>query len=209
MPVEIVGPSDFSQAVFEIGAAELPPRSGISAHYDALLTPDRLTRLNREAVAAWTERDREDVSTAAMANRGDYIGRLAWLCTHWYSGRLRVDQVGEVRVIDTDEFTSIAPSRRVADLTQALDAGKATRPPQFSQRYRAIRPDFNSSKMIGRPMLVAINVAGPYVEFEGLHRLCWIESARAAGELELDRVDVILGVGESVGDWQPFFGRLE
>jgi hypothetical protein len=206
MAVAIVGPSDFKQVVLEIGAAELPPRRGVDAHYDGLLTDEQFDRLNREGLTAWTESDLEAVSAAAVARRGQYFGRLEWLCSDWYSGRLRAVDVGGVRTIDTTEFTSIAPSRRVSELTAALDEGKHTEGRHFSDRYRALRPNFDPTKMVGRPMLVAERPEGPYVEFEGLHRLCWLESSRVDGELRISEVDVLLGVGEFVRDWQPFFG---
>ncbi|MFI5417820.1 MAG: hypothetical protein ACHQ2Y_02830 [Candidatus Lutacidiplasmatales archaeon] len=207
MPVQVLGPSTFEAVEVETAAAEMLSTHEIGRAYEQQIDPTLLQRLRETPTAVWDSSERLTATKVLHRVRPKhYFGILGELDLTWSTAALPMGEVGEVRVIAIPEFTQLAPSRKVSELTRRLDAGGRTSDDRFSAKYRLMRPRFDPTAMKGRPMLVAEQPDGPYVEFEGLTRLCCIQSRSVQGSESSGGVDVLLGTGPGVRRWQPFYG---
>jgi hypothetical protein len=100
-------------------------------------------------------------------------------------------------------FVRIAPSRRLMDMTTALDHGSV---PQGWDplNYPRLRSTFKLSRMHGNPILVAQRPSGPYTLIEGVTRMCVLLSKSLQGEIDLPHIPVVLGVSRRFDRWDFF-----
>jgi hypothetical protein len=199
--------SSFDDVQVELAAAEMLTTHEISQGYARRLGHEMLVRLQTLSTSEWSPRERAAAVRVANETRPwRYFGILGSLGLSWHRADLPIAELGGVLVIDIPEFTDLAPNRRLADIVSALDAGKKTFDDKFSAKYRLMRPTFEFARMKGRPMLLSVQSSGPYVEFEGLTRMCCLQSRIAERSGVTTTLPVILGVGERVRSVQPFFG---
>lgn len=92
------------------------------------------------------------------------------------------------------EFTELVPTRKQSELACALDSGQSTPDDKSTVKHKRMRPHFEASSVKGRPMLVGDVAEGPYVEFEGLTRLCCVYSAKVRLRERPDGLPAVLGV---------------
>jgi hypothetical protein len=208
MVVAVLRASSFDDVEVELAAAEMLTTHEISRGYTRLIDDEMLVRLQTLPTSEWSPSERRAAVRVANETRPwHYFGILGSLGLNWYWADLPIAELGGILVIDIREFTDLAPTRRLADLVSALDAGRRTFDDRFSTKYRLMRPKFEFARMKGRPMLVSEQTSGPYVEFEGLTRMCCLQSRIVERSEVPTLLPVILGVGGRIRSWQPFYGH--
>ncbi len=176
------------------------PRYG--GFYQQLPAPllDRIRRGRRDELS---EGDWRIVKAAVIALRSPLTTQLIELGTDWHEGTLPIARLDQVRLLAYRPFVLLAPSRDLGSFVTALDEGRD--PPGdegFGQNYRRFRQEYDPAKVVGRPVLVAPALHGPYTEIEGLTRMCTLISKRRANEVVAPEVSVLVGVCLQFDQWQ-------
>ncbi len=176
------------------------PRYG--GFYQRLPAPllDRIRRGKRDELS---EGDWIIVQAAVIALRSPLTAQLVELGTDWHEGPLPIETLDQVRLLNYSPFVQLAPSRDLGAFVTALDEGRD--PPGdegFGQNYRRFRQEYDPGKWVGRPVLVAPALKGPYTEIEGLTRMCTLISKRRAHEVVGAEVPVLVGVCLQFDQWQ-------
>jgi hypothetical protein len=161
---------------------------------------DRIRRGKRDELS---EEDWKMVKAAVIALRGPLTTQLVELGTDWHEGGLAIKKLNQVRLLNYSPFVQLAPSRDLGSFVTALDAGRD--PPGdegFGQNYRRFRQEYDIAKPVGRPILVAPALKGPYTEIEGLTRMCTLISKHRANETVPAEIPVLVGVCLQFDQWQ-------
>lgn len=162
-----------------------------------------LNRIRRGRRDELSERDWQVVKAAVTALRSPLTGQLAELGADWYEGTLPVTALEQVRLLNYSPFVQLAPSRDLGAFVTALDEGRD--PPGdkgFGQNYRRFRREYDPARSVGRPILVAPALKGPYTEIEGLTRMCTLISKRRSNDAVPLEVLILLGVCFRFDSWQ-------
>jgi hypothetical protein len=185
---------NFARAEFEI------PESGIR-HTQPEISPALRARVLRNERASLSDAEWEELRRAVRSTRADPVQSLLDLGPKWFLGDLPANAWATVRVMNLTIFTRMAPSRRLADLATALDAG-AVPSVWTPSNYSRLRSTFDLSRMHGDPILVARRRAGPYILVEGTTRMCVLLSKTRDGEISVPSVPVVLGVSPRLDRWE-------
>ena len=165
----------------------------------------RLSRLIGEgARSQLTATDWTEVERGLEQARGGYATSLMQLRPDWYRVNIGVHQLAEVRVINHQPFLTVAPGRRLDDFVAGLDAGMDTPGDPFAQRYRRLRPLFQSERVRGVPILVARRLGASTVEVDGLTRMSILLSKLREGDEVPGSVELLMGISEHISDWRWF-----
>jgi hypothetical protein len=185
---------NFARAEFELppgGPRHTPPP--ISAPLR-----DRIVRGERDRLSPseW-----QRLRAAVLATRSSIVRPVLARVAQWLFAEASPSDLEELRVMNLHIFTSLAPSRRLVDLTGALDAGLF--PKIWDPRYyRDLRAGFRRERMHGVPILVAPRSSGPFTVIEGTTRLAAIVSGQSSGETRIAPVPVLLGIGPAIAEWE-------
>jgi hypothetical protein len=187
---------NFARAEFEI------PVRGVR-HAQPRISPGLRARVAGDEREGFSDQDWEDLRSAVLSTRSDILQALLDLDPAWYRAELPASEWPKVRVMDLRIFTSIAPSRRLGELTTALDAGAV--PAVWSPaNYSGLRSAFDLGRMHGSPILVARRRTGPYTLLEGTTRMCALVSLTTHGEVSVPSLPVVLGVSRSLDRWEYY-----
>lgn len=190
----------------EVAFAEVN-RLGGNVHYESKLDRSKLEEARRLEPASWTPLVAAALEIVARQDRGSYLGPLFESGLEWFEGEAEVSELGMIKLIRIRAFQAPSPNLVLSEFTAALDSGADTPRDSFATRYRKLRAAFNQHAVKGRPILVATNQCGPFVECEGLTRLCCLYSISREGRDTVEDVRVLVGVGGAAIRW-PFFPPL-
>jgi hypothetical protein len=171
--------------------ANSPRYGGIYAR----VPPPLLDRIKRGAHDELSAGDLQAVTAIVKTYRAPLLEGLVELGTDWFQGALPATSLEAIRLLNYGPFVCLAPRRDLGTFVTALDAGHD--PPgdeNFGQNYRRFRAEYDSAKSVGRPVLVAATLEGPYTEIEGLTRMCSLISKLRAGEPVEPRLPVLIGI---------------
>ncbi len=163
------------------------------------LSPD----IDRTALFEITRSHVEMLSAARLApiikwftsSRSDLLGSLSDSSIYWTRRNFTYEELSISRIMNWQPFTSIAKSRRFIDLVRAFDRG--VMPPkheEFADNLRYVTKYFDSSKMVGRLILVQTDAASPPILVDGFT----LASAYCLRKLH----------GQSVPPWLPAYVGL-
>lgn len=195
---------DDSELLWQFAYSE---SDSVSRHGDAWREGlgSRVTEiLNRGARSELSEEDWRVIRKTLVRVRGRYVETLLAVAPEWYKSRLRIEELGEVRLIRHDPFTAIAPSLRLAEFVSALDARRDTPGDRFAQRYQRMRPMFDLARVRGVPVLVAASAGGPFTEADGLTRMCILHSRWKAKETAPEEISMLLGLSDHLEMWSHY-----
>ena len=172
--------------------------------YLASLSTRLLARLDSNDREGLVDEDWNDIERAVLAVRVGYLTGLIELGVKWYSGKLAVSDLQNVRLIRHDPFLQVAPSRLLSEFVARLEMGNDPPDSDFGPHYREMRSRFDPNRMRGFPILVSEAKAGPYLEVEGLTRMAVLLSRLSRGERVPPRIGVMVGVCPRLPEWQWF-----
>lgn len=177
--------------------------SRYGGRYQSRFSASLLDRVRLGKREELSEGDWRILKAVVVEIRGPLTTQLQELGTDWYEGSLPVEALDQVRLLDHRPFVQLAPSRGLGSFVSALDEGKD--PPGdtgFGENYRRFRREYEPTKSVGRPILVAPALKGPYTEIEGLTRMCALISKRRSKERVPHEVPILLGVCLQFDSWQ-------
>jgi hypothetical protein len=187
---------NFARAEFEI------PTHG-QRHTQPTISNELRDRLLRDERSTFSERDWADLRNALLSTRSNIVRPLLEFEPVWFVGELPSTEWAALRVMNLRIFLTLAPSRRLDELTQALDQGlfPTTWNPSL---YPRLRSSFDLTKMHGIPIILATQSTGPYTLVEGTTRMCALLSKKRRDELQVEKVPMLLGVSPHFIEWEWF-----
>jgi hypothetical protein len=186
----------FARAEFEITPLGV-------RHTQPSISSRVLERVLRNQKEKMTDSDWKQLRRAVVSTREDIVVPLTNLRLQWFTAQLPAAMWGNLRVMNLHIFETLAPTRRLEELSAALDRGDFPRiwDPSYYPRLRA---SFQPSRMHGDPIAIAERVTGPYTLVEGTTRMCALFSMRSRGQTDLSRVTFLLGVSPRVHQFEGF-----
>jgi hypothetical protein len=190
--VEILRRATLDEVLLDVAYAEV---ASVRWHdYYAAALGNRARALALLPLTDWNESDKANARKAARQVRGGPLQPILDASAVLALCRFRVADLSEVRLMTLDQFSRFAPTGLLHDFVANLDAGMEMVGDGFAEAYRAVRPTFDATKIRGRPILISERIEGPFVEAEGLTRMCCLLSKREAGEEVPESVEVFVGV---------------
>jgi hypothetical protein len=201
--MRLTGPGTDRDLFWNFARAEFEIPTGGPRHTQPNLSARLRERILRGERELLTERDWGRLQHEVLSTRGTIVRPVLARAREWFFADATPADLAKVRVMNLRIFISIAPSRRLADLAEALDRGAFPEvwDPRF---YRDLRARFSLAKMRGSPILVGERPSGPFTLIEGTTRLCVLASLQRHEGLAFDSVPVVLGLGAGFGDWEWF-----
>jgi hypothetical protein len=201
--VKPLRPATAGEVFLDVAFAEIT-----SPNYRNRYTPTfghHVDRLSSTGLDQWSRDEQRRAEAIVRDYRRGPLEPLTWGKVTLSLSEARTEELGEVRLMNLSAFNRFAPSRKLDEFVKNLDAGKAMPDDEFAAKYARVRPVFDPSKTRGHPVLFATGPAGPYVEAEGLTRMCCLLSMSTADEDVPNSIEVYTGIGARVADWY-FYG---
>jgi hypothetical protein len=171
-------------------------------HLQGMVPDDLIARVTADPRAPLTADDRKYLQNAIRGRRFPMLHDLLPLGLKWYRGDFAVGDLGDVMFHwKNPAFAAATPSRRLADL--AANADKIT-DTAFVQRLRRTRFEFDPTQMRGKPILVALNLEGPFLLIEGTTRSLTILLEGSTGRPTLEQLPICVGVGDRLRDYSQY-----
>jgi hypothetical protein len=187
---------NFARAEFEV------PAHGLR-HTQPVFSQALRDRVLQDERATFSDEDWDALGKAVLSVRSDIVQPLLDSGAAWFLGELPSKEWANLRVMNLRMFANIAPSRRLIDLTAALDRGAVPlgwKPSNYPQ----LRSTFDLPFMHGTPIVVAPESTGPYTLVEGVTRMCVLLSKNNLGEIDVPSIPMLLGVNPRWAEWEFF-----
>jgi hypothetical protein len=143
------------------------------------------------------------ITTVVRQKRGPLISGPLRLQTKWYTGRLRLTSLLELRVMNWPPFVSLCPSRQLSEFVESLDRSETpTDDALFLSNYQDLRKNYDESKFNERLILITNQICGPFTIVEGYTRLSVLCSRTLHNQpITLPHIKVIIGVCPKLSEW--------
>lgn len=139
---------------------------------------------------ALSEPEWQMLESAIAEFRQPLLAGLLALQPDWYEGELPIEAVAEMRIVKYQPFAQKAPSGRLVDLAGA-ERGDAPRG----------HGEFIRKSMVGLPIAVGRNLAGPLTLVEGYTRCCRALRDYRTGLFDGLPIAMVVGVADRIAEW--------
>ena len=137
------------------------------------------------------------------STRSQLLNDLLKLDVEWYEGKLPMQELKDLEMMNWPQFVNLAGSKRFLDLVNAFREGKM--PPnhhEFAENLERIRKELKIENMKGKPIVLSRSDKPPYSLVEGFTRLSAMLLNILNGKLYEGEIPVILGVSRRLDEWE-------
>ena len=137
------------------------------------------------------------------STRSQLLNDLLKLDVEWYEGKLPIQELKDLEMMNWPQFVNLAGSKRFLDLVNAFREGKM--PPnhhEFAENLERIRKELKIENMKGKPIVLSRSDKPPYSLVEGFTRLSAMLLNILNGKLYEGEIPVILGVSRRLDEWE-------
>ncbi len=149
------------------------------------------------------EAEFQAITTLVTQKRGPLIKGPLRLRTQWYTAKLGIPGLLELRAMNWPPFVSLCPSRQLSEFVDKLDKGEApTDDALFLENYQDLRDNYDEAKFGERTILITDNLGGPYIIVEGYTRLSVLTSRKMRNQtITMPHINVIVGLCPKIAEW--------
>lgn len=165
--------------------------------------PNDLIRKIRSGHFDFTDEEYSHLVEMIKSNRSDLLAGLLGLDFEWYEGKLPIEALKNMEMMNWPPFVNLAGSRKLIDLVLSFKHGKM--PPnhnEFAENLERIRADFKLENMLGKPIVLIRSKESPYVLVEGFTRLSALLLNVLEGKEYGEELPIILGVSQRLSEWE-------
>lgn len=167
------------------------------------ILPTGLIQKILERQNEFTENEYKHLTEMIRSTRAELLDGLLGLNVEWYEGRLPIEELKSLEMMNWPPFVNLAGSKRFLDLVNAFQEGKM--PPhhhEFAENLERIRKELKIENMKGKPIVLSQSNEPPYILIEGFTRLSAMLLNILDGKLYKGKIPVILGVSKRLSEWQ-------
>lgn len=167
------------------------------------ILPERLVQKILDRQSEFTEDEYKYLTEMIRSTRAELLNGLSGLNVEWYEGRLPVDELKDLEMMNWPPFVNLAGSKRFLDLVNAFREGKMPQNHhEFAENLERIRKELKIEDMKGKPIVLSQSTEPPYILVEGFTRLSAMLLNMLDGKSYEVGIPVILGVSKRLSEWQ-------
>ena len=137
------------------------------------------------------------------STRSQLLNDLLKLDVEWYEGKLPMQELKDLEMMNWPPFVNLAGSKRFLDLVNAFRDGKMpSNHHEFAENLERIRKELKIENMKGKPIVLSRSDKPPYSLVEGFTRLSAMLLNILNGKLYEGEIPVILGVSRRLDEWE-------
>ena len=167
------------------------------------ILPESLIQKISQEQYEFTQDEWQILIKMIKSTRSQLLNDLLKLDVEWYEGKLPMQELKDLEMMNWPPFVNLAGSKRFLDLVNAFREGKM--PPnhhEFAENLERIRKELKIENMKGKPIVLSRSDKPPYSLVEGFTRLSAMLLNILDGKSYEVEISVILGVSRRLDEWE-------
>jgi len=165
--------------------------------------PEGLIQKIRQGLHEYTEDEWGRLIEMVRSTRSELLKGLLGLDIEWYEGKLPIEELKNLEMMNWPPFVELAGSRKFLDLIRAFQGGKMpSKHHEFAENLERIRKELRPESMQGKPIVLSRSEEPPYILVEGFTRLSAMLLNLLEGKSYGEKISVILGISERLDEWE-------